>query len=80
MKKSYLSMGYTVAERVLANLDKCSKNGHGKVVKSPWGVFKMYKSGKRGRFYSVSGSEVFHNGGSYRLSTIRNKFGMLGII
>ena len=76
----YSNMGYSVAQKVLANLDKCSKNGHGKVVRSPWGVFKMYKSSKRGRFYSVSGSTCIHNGGSYRLSTLRNKFGMLGII
>ena len=76
----YTKLGYSVGRKVLANLDKCSKNSASKVVNSPWGVFHMYKSSNRGRFYSVSDSKVLHNGGSYRLSTIRNKFGMLGLI
>lgn len=79
MNKSYINMGYTMVQKIIANLDKCSKNNDSKVVNSPWGVFKMYKSNKRGRFYSLSGSNVFHNGGSYKIGTIRKmlicKFG-----
>lgn len=71
--KSYKAMGYTPVQRLIANLDKCSKNGHSQVVKSPWGTFKMYKSSKRGRFYSVSGSKILHNGGSYKIASIRSR-------
>ena len=68
---SYITLGYTLARQVLANLDKCSANGHGKTVNSPWGVFRMYKSNKRGRFFSISKSRVFHNGGSYKIGSLR---------
>jgi hypothetical protein len=68
---SYKTMGYNLVRRILANLDKCSKYGESNVVRSPWGIFKMYRSSKRGRFYSVSGSSVLHNGGGYRIGTFR---------
>jgi len=68
---SYKTMGYNLVRRILANLDKCSKRGESNVVRSPWGIFKMYRSSKRGRFYSVSGSSVLHNGGGYRIGTFR---------
>ena len=68
---SYATMGYTLVRQVIANLDKCSKHGESNVVRSPWGIFKMYKSNKRGRFYSVTGSSVLHNGGSYRIGSLR---------
>lgn len=72
-------MGYNLVQKILANLDKCSRNGDSNVVHSPWGTFKMYKSNSRGRFYSVSGSKVLHNGGSYKMSTFRTKFALLGL-
>lgn len=76
---SYKSMKYSVVQKVLGNLDKCSRNGDSKVVRSPWGVFKMYKSCKHRRFYTISGSSVFHNGGSYKIGSLRRmifaKFG-----
>lgn len=75
---SYLTLGYSLARQVLANLDKCSANGHGKVVNSPWGTFRMYKSNKRGRFFSISGSKVFHNGGSYKIGSLRVRLLGLG--
>ena len=68
---SYKTMGYSLVQKIIGNLDKCSKNGGSNVVRSPWGVFKMYKSNKRGRFYSVSGSTVLHNGGSYKIGSLR---------
>jgi hypothetical protein len=75
---SYLTLGYTLARQIIANLDKCSANGHGKKVYSPWGVFTMYKSNKRGRFFSISGSKVFHNGGSYKIGSLRKRLLALG--
>ena len=68
---TYKTMGYNLVRRIIANLDKCSKFGESNVVRSPWGIFKMYRSSKRGRFYSVSGSSVLHNGGGYRIGTFR---------
>lgn len=68
---SYKTLGYSLARQILGNLDKCSANGHGKRVYSPWGVFHMYKSNERGRFFSISGSSVFHNGGSYKIGSLR---------
>ena len=70
---SYNTMGYSIFRKVIANLDKCSKHGQSNVVNSPWGVFRMYKSNRRGRFYSVSGSTVLHNGGSYKIGSIRTR-------
>ena len=68
---SYETLGYSIVRKVLANLDKCSANGDSNVVRSPWGIFRMYKSNARGRFYSVSKSSVLHNGGSYKIGSIR---------
>lgn len=68
---SYKTLGYSLVRKVIANLDKCSKCGESNVVRSPWGVFRMYKSNSRGRFYSVSGSSVLHNGGSYKIGSLR---------
>lgn len=71
---NYNKSGYSVARRILANCDKCSFNGQSNVVRSPWGVIRMYNSSlRRGRFYSVSGStnKKLPNGGSYRMSTLR---------
>jgi len=75
---SYISLGYTLVRKILANLDKCSANGDSNTVNSPWGVFRMYKSNKRGRFYSVSGSTVLHNGGSYKIGSLRVRLLGLG--
>lgn len=77
MNKSYESAGYTMVEKILANLDKCSKHGHSNVVNSPFGIFKMYDSNTRGRFYSLSKSTFWHCGGSLKMSTIRNRFTMI---
>lgn len=68
---SYKTMGYSLARKVIANCDKMSANGDSKVCHSPWGTFKMYKSNRRGRFYSLSGSTVFTNRGSLKIGTIR---------
>lgn len=68
---SYKTLCYSLARRIFGNLDKCSKNGQSNVVRSPWGIFKMYRSSRRGRFYSVSKSSFFHNGGGYRIWTFR---------
>jgi len=70
---SYITLGYSPVRKTIANLDKASANGHGHVVRSPWGIFRMYKSNARGRFYSVSGSTVLHNGGSYKIGTLRTR-------
>jgi hypothetical protein len=70
---SYISLGYTLARQIIANLDKASAHGHGSVVHSPWGIFRMYESSARGRFYSVSGSTVLHNGGSYKIGSLRTR-------
>ena len=70
---SYKSLCYTLARKIVANLDKCSRNGESNVVRSPWGIFRMYKSNSRGRFYSVSGSSVIHNGGSYKIGSLRTR-------
>lgn len=70
---SYKTLGYSLVRKVIANLDKCSANGDSNVVRSPWGIFKMYKSNARGRFYSISGSTVFHNGGSYKIGSLRTR-------
>jgi len=72
---SYLDLGYDIVRKVLANCDKCSANNQSKVVLSPWGIIRMYRtsSKNRGRFYSVSQSKVLHNGGSYKMSTLRTK-------
>lgn len=73
MRGSYADNGYTMIDKVLANCDKCSANGQSNVVNSPWGIIRMYKTSSkgRGRFYSVSGSKVIHNGGSYKISSLR---------
>lgn len=68
---SYETMGYSLARQIIANCDKCSKRGESNVVRSPWGKIRMYKSNKRGRFYSITGSSVFHNGGSYKIGSLR---------
>lgn len=68
---SYKTLCYGLYRRIIGNLDKCSKNGESNVVRSPWGRFKMYRSSRRGRFYSVSESKVLHNGGGYRIGTFR---------
>ena len=68
---SYKTLGYSLVRKILANLDKCSAHGDSNVVRSPWGTFRMYKSNARGRFYSVSGSSVLHNGGSYKIGSLR---------
>ena len=70
---NYNKSGYSVARRILANCDKASANGDSKTINSPWGVIRMYKSSARGRFYSVSGSthKRLHNGGSYRIGSLR---------
>jgi len=68
---SYKTLGYSLVRRIIANLDKCSRFGESNVVRSPWGVFRMYKSNARGRFYSVSGSAVIHNGGSYKIGSLK---------
>lgn len=68
---NYKTLGYSLARRILSNCDKCSRFGESNVVKSPWGIFRMYRSTARGRFYSISESKVFHNGGSYRIGSIR---------
>ena len=74
---SYKTLGYDLAHRIFANIDKCSANGHGKRVRSPWGTFTLYRSGAGGRFFSLSGSAVFHNGGSYRIGSLRTRlFGL----
>ena len=82
MKKirgSYADNGYTMIDRVLANCDKCSANGQSNVVNTPWGVIRMYRTSSkgRGRFYSVSGSKVIHNGGSYKIYSLRRVIGMV---
>jgi hypothetical protein len=38
----------------------------------------MYKSNKRGRFFSVSKSSVLHNGGSYKIGSLRTRLLGLG--
>jgi hypothetical protein len=76
--KSYKSLGYNSIQKVVANLDKCSKNSHSKIVNSPWGIFRMYESGEKGRFYSVSGSNILHNGGGYRIGSIRSRLMKMG--
>jgi len=68
---SYITLGYTLARKILANIDKASPNGHGTVINSPWGTFKLYASTRHGRFFSISKSTVFHNGGSYKFATLR---------
>lgn len=71
---NYDILKYTPARKILANCDKCSANGESNVVRSVLGVIRMYHtSAKRGRFYSVSGSSILHNGGSYKMSTFRAK-------
>ena len=68
---SYISLNYTLGRQILANCDKASLNGHGNTILSPWGTFRMYRSNRRGRFFSISGSKIFHNGGSYKIRTLR---------
>lgn len=70
---SYKTLGYSLVRKIIANLDKCSRFGDSNVVRSPWGIFHMYKSNARGRFYSVSGSTVLHNGGSYKIGSLRTR-------
>lgn len=78
MNMSYKTMKYTQARRIIANCDKCSSNGDSKVVRSPWGKIKMYdvvtrKNGRRTRLYSISGSDVLHNGGCYTIRSLRDR-------
>jgi len=68
---SYKTLGYGMVEKVIANCDKCSARGQSNVVISPWGVFTMYKSNARGRFYSLKGSKFFTNRGSLKIGTIK---------
>ena len=68
---SYNTLNYSVGQKVIANCDKMSVANDSKVCHSPYGTFKMYKSNERGRFYSVSGSTIFHNRGSLKIGTIR---------
>lgn len=68
---SYKTLKYSVGQKIIANCDKMSVANDSKVCHSPYGTFKMYKSNARGRFYSVSGSTIFHNRGSLKIGTIR---------
>lgn len=75
---SYKTLKYSLARKILANCDKCSANCQSKVVRSPWGKIKMYdvvtrKNGRRTRLYSVSESDVIHNGGCYTISSLRER-------
>lgn len=73
---SYDTNGYSYVRKVIANADKCSANGDSNKVKSIFGTIRMYKSNDRGRFYSVSEStvpEILHNGGSYKIGTLRSR-------
>lgn len=73
----YTEMGYTEAERALANLDKCSTyRGHGVNVHTEYGTFRLCRerSAKSGRrLFTVKGSRVMRNGGLYRIGTLRKR-------
>ena len=73
---SYINSDYSYARKILANCDKASIRGDSNTVKSIFGTIRMYKSNERGRFYSVSKSTVphiLHNGGSYKIGTLRSR-------
>ena len=73
---SYINSDYSYARKILANCDKASVRGDSNTVKSIFGTIRMYKSDERGRFYSVSKSTVphiLHNGGSYKIGTLRSR-------
>ena len=73
---SYKTLKYSVGQKIIANCDKMSVANDSKVCHSPYGIIRMYKSNERGRFYSVSKSTVphiLHNGGSYKISTLRSR-------
>lgn len=73
---SYDTNGYSYARKIIANADKCSANSKTDTVKSIFGTIRMYKSNERGRFYSVSKSTIptiLHNGGSYKIGTLRSR-------
>ena len=73
---SYINSDYSYARKILANCDKASVRGDSNTVKSIFGTIRMYKSNERGRFYSVSKSTVphiLHNGGSYKIGTLRSR-------
>ena len=53
---SYKTLCYNLVQRIIGNLDKCSRNGDSNVVRSPWGIFKMYRSSRRGRFSTTEGA------------------------
>ena len=73
---SYKTLCYSLARMIFANCDKMSKNNESKTCHSPWGVFRMYKSTDKGRFYSLSESRSHHNGGNLRIWTIRKILGL----
>ena len=73
---SYDTLKYSVGQKIIANCDKMSVANDSKVCHSPYGTIRMYKSNERGRFYSVSKSTVphiLHNGGSYKIGTLRSR-------
>ena len=73
---SYKTLKYSVGQMIIANCDKMSVANDSKVCHSPYGIIRMYKSNERGRFYSVSKSTVpniLHNGGSYKIGTLRSR-------
>ena len=73
---SYINSDYSYARKILDNCDKASVRGDSNTVKSIFGTIRMYKSNERGRFYSVSKSTVphiLHNGGSYKIGTLRSR-------
>ena len=73
---SYKTLKYSVGQKIIANCDKMRVGNDSKVCHSPYGIIRMYKSNERGRFYSVSKSTVphiLHNGGSYKIGTLRSR-------
>ena len=69
---SYKTLGYSLARQIVANCDKCSANGHGKTVNSPWGAIRMCGYSKRHkRLFTISGSTFFRNGGLRGIGSLR---------
>lgn len=58
-------------DRIIAKLDKCSRNRKSNRVYCPFGRITMYKSDEHGRHYAIAGSLILQNCGSCKLSTIR---------
>ena len=74
----YANLNYSVARRVIANVDKTSANNQSKRIHSPWGVIRHYvtrtlANGKRQRLFAVSESSVMHNGGGYTFRAIADR-------